>query len=377
MARLELDRGSWTATYRGDIVTLLPKEFMLLEYLLRYNGRTFSREQLLDAVWPLETPTDRTVDDHIYRLRKKLSMWSETFELETVRGIGYRFVIKERDSTTNPLTALPAYTENIRSLMHTYIRYGRGDALLALSKHQEVFGLETDTYFRLFVMFMEGDIKSLLAADVPFSEKAAFLLHLYHHIAPMKNRRFVEEALRRNILPPMWHQELEQFNLIFMYMDWNEFDRAKEKLDAAMEEAEKHNWEGIVPYLMNGQLEYWMLTGEWIAAERQMQLIEERLSVYPYQREEGSFFILKGLIRFRHNVKEGIEWIDRGLEVLRSSCFVPHLLYGLHSLVKFSESEPWTGLRKRYCPEWERLLEETGLRELQGRIENELQSNLT
>lgn len=69
---LELHASEYKVTAEGLTVELLPKEFALLQFLYRNRGRTFRREQLLDKVWPLEYPVERTVDDHIYRLRKKL-----------------------------------------------------------------------------------------------------------------------------------------------------------------------------------------------------------------------------------------------------------------------------------------------------------------
>jgi DNA-binding response OmpR family regulator len=77
---------------QGHSIRLLPKEFRLFQFLFAHPNRTFSRDALLDAVWPMETPVDRTVDDHIYRLRKKLSAACFPVTLETVRGRGYRFV---------------------------------------------------------------------------------------------------------------------------------------------------------------------------------------------------------------------------------------------------------------------------------------------
>lgn len=70
MDQIDFDQGSLTVTWAGRSISLLPKEYALLEYLYEHLQQTFSRNQLLDAVWPLESPIDRTVDDHIYRIRK-------------------------------------------------------------------------------------------------------------------------------------------------------------------------------------------------------------------------------------------------------------------------------------------------------------------
>jgi DNA-binding response OmpR family regulator len=71
---------------------LLPKEAELLAHLLRHRGVTQSRDQLLTAVWGYDaTPTTRTVDTHVFNLRKKLERDPARPELLlTVHGVGYR-----------------------------------------------------------------------------------------------------------------------------------------------------------------------------------------------------------------------------------------------------------------------------------------------
>lgn len=67
---LSFDEVHYQVTSEGLDIRLLPKEYALLMFLYRNQGRAFTREQLLDHVWPMEYPVERTVDDHIYRLRK-------------------------------------------------------------------------------------------------------------------------------------------------------------------------------------------------------------------------------------------------------------------------------------------------------------------
>lgn len=68
-------------------------EYELLVYLARNPGRSFSREQLLSAVWGSSSDwqSAETVSEHVYRLRQKLGLGSERPRIATVRGIGYRF----------------------------------------------------------------------------------------------------------------------------------------------------------------------------------------------------------------------------------------------------------------------------------------------
>jgi two-component system phosphate regulon response regulator PhoB len=76
---------------RGEAeVHLGPTEFRLLDHLMQYPGRVFSREQLLDAVWGSDVYVEtRTVDVHIGRLRRALHGGGEGDPIRTVRSAGY------------------------------------------------------------------------------------------------------------------------------------------------------------------------------------------------------------------------------------------------------------------------------------------------
>ncbi len=89
-----LDYDSLTVT-RGDTVIELPqKEFMLLYKLLSYPGKIFTRIQIMDEIWGAESDTGwETVTVHIARLRKRFEDFSE-FEIQSVRGLGYKAVKK-------------------------------------------------------------------------------------------------------------------------------------------------------------------------------------------------------------------------------------------------------------------------------------------
>jgi two-component system phosphate regulon response regulator PhoB len=90
---LRLDVVGHRLTIGGENVHLGPTEFRLLEYLMQHPNRAFDRAQLLDRVWGRSVYVEeRTVDVHILRLRKALSAQGRERCIETVRGVGYRFV---------------------------------------------------------------------------------------------------------------------------------------------------------------------------------------------------------------------------------------------------------------------------------------------
>ncbi len=89
-----LDYDSLTVSRNNEIQELPQKEFMLLYLLLSYPGKIFTRIQLMDEIWGAESETGwETVTVHIGRLRKRFEGWDE-FEIESVRGLGYKAVKK-------------------------------------------------------------------------------------------------------------------------------------------------------------------------------------------------------------------------------------------------------------------------------------------
>lgn len=90
-----LDYDSLTVT-RGSVSQELPqKEFLLLYKLLSYPGKIFTRIQLMDEIWGTDSDTGwETVTVHIARLRKRFEGFDE-FEIESVRGLGYKAVKKK------------------------------------------------------------------------------------------------------------------------------------------------------------------------------------------------------------------------------------------------------------------------------------------
>lgn len=92
VGKVVLDHDALTVT-RGDEKQTLPqKEFYLLYKLLSYPERIFTRIQLMDEIWGMESEsTDTTVNVHINRLRKRFETYPE-FEIVSVRGLGYKAV---------------------------------------------------------------------------------------------------------------------------------------------------------------------------------------------------------------------------------------------------------------------------------------------
>lgn len=89
-----LDYDSFTVSRPGEQIELPQKEFLLLYKLLSYPDKIFTRLQLMDEIWGFDCDTvPETVTVHIGRLRKRFENW-EQFEIQSIRGLGYKAVRK-------------------------------------------------------------------------------------------------------------------------------------------------------------------------------------------------------------------------------------------------------------------------------------------
>lgn len=91
----KLDQQTYEIGLKADLQSLPPKEFELLFLLASYPSQIFTREQLITRIWGSDyAGDDRTVDVHIKRIRQRIAPFSNLFEIQAARGLGYRLVIK-------------------------------------------------------------------------------------------------------------------------------------------------------------------------------------------------------------------------------------------------------------------------------------------
>ena len=89
-----LEYDAMTVCTQSESMVLPQKEFMLLYKMASFPGRIFTRQQIMDDIWGIDSETDpHTVDVHIGRLRERLRK-NEDLEIVTMRGIGYKVVKK-------------------------------------------------------------------------------------------------------------------------------------------------------------------------------------------------------------------------------------------------------------------------------------------
>ncbi|MED1948854.1 MULTISPECIES: winged helix-turn-helix domain-containing protein [Brevibacillus] len=342
--------GTYQIHYAGETIVLLPKEYALFQFLYTWKNRAFSRNDLLDRVWPLEEPTDRTVDDHIYRLRKKLQKWSHLLTIDTVRGVGYRLTLKEQQSPS-PSALNSDFSENIKKMLTTYHGMGMGAALQTLYANQQVLGFQMDSFYATYLRFVGGDFGWFVEDKTPpISDKLFYLFHLYHmtEIDSQKTLEILHWALKNAKNMPKNYQDEMQITAISVYAQAKEWEQAKKQLLPAREVVERVNSPGFQLFFQAEETLLYLLMGEVDEAEKVIQRSDEILQELPMQRELGSFTIARGLCLYhRQELARARRLVDEGLEVLRSTKFVPHLIYGTQMILLFLKDF-------RYDPEWER-----------------------
>jgi DNA-binding response OmpR family regulator len=90
-----LNKEEYTAKYKGELIRLTTREFDILYKLLSYPNKIFTRAQLMNEFWEIDSESSsRSVDVYMAKIRDKCSRCQE-FSIESVRGIGYKVVIND------------------------------------------------------------------------------------------------------------------------------------------------------------------------------------------------------------------------------------------------------------------------------------------
>lgn len=94
-ANLIINKSNYTIRLKGNLIEMPPKELELLFFLASNPNKVFTREQLLEHVWGFDFYGDsRTVDVHVKRVREKIDLEGQSWQLKTVWGVGYKFEVK-------------------------------------------------------------------------------------------------------------------------------------------------------------------------------------------------------------------------------------------------------------------------------------------
>lgn len=333
---IRFSRNDFSVNIAGKTISLLPKEFALLQFLWENRNRSFSREQLLDAVWGLENPGERTVDDHIYRIRGKLKDFSHVVKIDTVRGLGYRLAFRET-AAKSPLQGDSELNERYAELFTKYWRYGHGSALGILAENRDVLGITLDPERKLFLSFITGEFQKVVrTTEVPFFGKAFYLLHIFRIIQfdAAKTLNLFERALAQGHRFPQHHRDELEFNIINVYCEAGEIEKAERRLQLVEQEIGGDPDHGYTLFLYAYKIMLNWLKGDFQVVEQCLAEAEELLVTRPYLRERGILKVAGGLWLLRHG-RQGEKVISEGLDLLKKSQFVPHYLLGVYLVLFF------------------------------------------
>lgn len=307
----------------------------------------------------MEEPTDRTVDDHIYRLRKKVHLWQHLIKLETIRGHGYRLRIGEEQPFTSAPIDAPEFDQQIQQLFQTYHRFGMGAAMETLLSNQKTLGIQVPAFYSTYLHFVRGDFKWLIETEeIPYNEKLFFLIHIYSylHVDIEVSIRLVNQVLASNQLSPRWHRELS-INCINLYLEAGLLKEARERLDQSWIVVNEANLPVFELLLLQKEALYFLLCNELESAEQKLLICEQKIKQLPSLLQRGTILILRGWLTLHQGNTQGARMlISEGIALFQQSRFVPHLIYAVHLILHFIK-EPtiqqtylklWKDLAKQY-----------------------------
>ncbi len=333
---------AYTVAYAGECIPLLPKEYALFAYLYEHSNRTFSREELLDAVWGLEEPSDRTVDDHIYRLRKKLLKWSDHLTIETVRGQGYKLALTNKQPPDLPLKSDSQFAESVKKLFCTYHGFGMGAAMQTLVSNQEVLGFDIDPFYSVYTHFVSGDFLWIVdTEELTFWQKSVYLVHLFSatRLDPQASVYYYERLLSNQaLLPEEWQKETE-LNIVWPYIEAGRLDQAEKQLQALEPwVSDLHSTSFTLVYCAK-KLVLHLLNGEQQQAAAILADCEALIQKQPLQREKGMLYTTKALFLYRQGDRDAARHtLDEGIEIIKATKFVPHLIENVRKILLFRDS---------------------------------------
>ncbi|TCM87939.1 transcriptional regulator [Paenibacillus sp. BK033] len=357
---IHFNSDTYQVAYAGERVNLLPKEFALFRFLYEHAGRSFTREALLDAVWPMEAPTDRTVDDHIYRVRRKLAGWNHLLRVETVRGKGYKLVRRAHESNDNPLSYDEQFAVDMKRLFSRYHSLGMGAAMQLLSENREVLSLPGDPYNDAYLRFIRGDFEWLLTTDsVSLWQKLTYAVYIHSIIQPepAATLPYIVKLLAKDKANTLaWRYDL-QLSLVLLYTEAGKPDNARKVLKAIRQEIEALDSPSFKALFLLKETYLAIWTGKLETADAKLRECDELLLRYPIKRERGAYLVAMALLLYRQsNIPAARLALDEGLETLRHTEFLPHLLFSLSIMLRFlSIHECDETYRLAYQRQWDQL----------------------
>ncbi|OWR31726.1 transcriptional regulator [Saccharibacillus sp. O23] len=371
MTKMKLDDERLTLECGSRSAVLLAKEYALLRYLYDNANRVFSRDQLLDRVWAGEYPVDRTVDDHVYRLRRKLKEVGGP-AIETVRGVGYSLALPPEAEPFGASLRDPDVQAAMNGVFERYHRLGEGRAMFALAGQQRELGFEVDSFYRSYLRFMQSDLRWFLETeDVPMRERFYWLLLFYIFAdTPEPKAAICERALKLDAMREEQQLEMRMLNIADLYAAEGRIEEAKATLAFGRRTAAERGMDGFVIALETAGLYVSLLAGDRTSAAEQSKRIAELLRTEPYLRELASYRMLEGTrLLLESGGAIGEEDLREGLAIFERSGFASHRLLALQRICSALRKRlPDHAVTRRYSAELKENAERFGLSALHAKL---------
>lgn len=369
---MKFSQSDYSVTMEGTKVVLLRKEFLLLKFLYDNNGRAFSREELLDAVWSLESPSDRTVDDHIYRLRKKLFPFRELITINTVKGFGYTLKVEALvNGTIKPVPE--EISRRASQLFDTYYKYGQGKALKELMTNK-VLGFPIDEKYETVLLWLRSDFEPLLK-KVGKTEDVFVPLLLYGFVEQNTEKVIDvhEKVLQKHVLKEKERMDISCFSLPIWFLKINKPAFSMQLVQKEFN-AIKSSDHGFLPFLHIMKTIILFYEGKMEEVEKGLTTAKLVLAEFPFLREQGALKVMQGLLFIeKGKEKEGKNSINEGIEIIHQSghSYYFLLIYQMLDLL-LPKAEAKEGLINRYKKEELNYYTKTNLDKIKREIEKQV-----
>ncbi|MGR6128028.1 winged helix-turn-helix domain-containing protein [Paenibacillus sp. SER-28] len=359
MIRLQFDADGYSVVCNADRVMLLAKEFALLRFLYDNRNQVFTREQLLDRVWPLEYPVERTVDDHIYRLRKKLKSWGG-LRIHTVRGYGYSLTLTDVQPQNHPSLLDQEVQDAVHGLFRKYQLLGQGNSIVALAAQQEQMGFQMSAFYQMYTRFVQADVSWFLEReDFAPVDRLYWMLLLFTGTAGVTDEGIAlcECALSSRLLSSEQERELRILNILEAYVENGEPERAQEGLPLTLRVMERDNLDKFVMPVALMKMYMHLVSNHMEKAAELSDRLEGMLSEAPYLRELGRYRMMCGLMLLRTgDVNNAERLMDEGLDTLdmaKQELLKIKVVCQIRGFLKLCGTYPT--LEEKYAAQYDRL----------------------
>lgn len=380
MAVLSFDHTQRRVSDGGSTVELLAKEYALLQCLYRHRGQALSREQLLDLVWGLESPVDRTVDDHVYRLRRKLKGIG-SIQIYTIRGYGYSLAVDQPEQISVPSWKDQEMQDAVQQMLRKYHLFGQGHSLSMLAAQQQVLGVEIDPYYLMYIHFLDADALWFLEqTQLPPEERMYWMLLIYAATAPATAEGLAmgERALADRRLFPEQHRELRILNILDFYIEYGRLEGLPERLKEAYEVVQTEQLDGFRMPVALVEMSLYLAQGDLVRVAAVAERLEQQLQDAPYLRELAGYRVNQGLWRLlegREAEAEALLQEGMGIfEMARQSLLQIKAVCRIQSFIR--RYAPHERLEKVYAEHYQMLDAKYNITEQRPRLEQWLRTHL-